>query len=279
VSHIDNFDPQVELEALLNPPTRRQVRLTPASAIKPRRQPWLWAGKLPLGELALTVGRGAVGKSCFHARVISDITHGRLQGDLFGTPRACAIASTEDSWEHTIVPRLIVSGANLDMVYRLSTVTEEGVDVSISLPADLPSLESVIFEHRIALVSVDPLLGVVGDSIDSHKDAEVRRALQPLVDVAHTTGCSILGNAHFTKSSAGTVDGIMGSAAFGNVPRSVLAFVKDVEAGHCTMTQIKNNLGPEDAAGWNYLIIAGYYDTDEGETLATGQFAWLSKGH
>jgi len=38
---------------------------------------------------------------------------------------------------------------------------------------------------------------------DSHKNSEIRRALQPLVDLGERTGCAILGISHFSKGTAG----------------------------------------------------------------------------
>ena len=57
-----------------------------------------------------------------------------------GTPRAVIVAATEDSWAHTIVPRLMAAGADLDRVYRVDVVTVEGTDSALSLPGDLVAL-------------------------------------------------------------------------------------------------------------------------------------------
>ena len=43
-------------------------------------------------------------------------TRGYLPGACFGTPRAAIVVATEDSWEHTIVPRLMAAGADLTYV-------------------------------------------------------------------------------------------------------------------------------------------------------------------
>lgn len=256
----------------------RRVRLTPAAEITPRPVRWLWTDRIPVGEVTITPGRGGIGKSTFHAHTIARVTRGQLSGAHTGTPKACIIAATEDSWERTIVPRLIAAGANLELVYRVDVVTE-GVEVSISLPADLAALEAEIIERDVALLSIDPLLGVIHGSLDTHKDAEVRQALQPLARLADRAGCAVLGNAHFNKSTAADpLALVMGSAGFGNVARAALGFARDVEAddGSCVISQIKNNLGRLDPPSLCYRIEETTIDTDEGPA-SVGRFVLLGE--
>ena len=39
------------------------------------------------------------------------MTTGTMKGHYFGQPKAVVMVATEDSWEHTIVPRLIAAPA------------------------------------------------------------------------------------------------------------------------------------------------------------------------
>jgi hypothetical protein len=258
----------------------RTVRLTPASSIKPRPVRWLWDKRIPLGELALTPGRGGIGKSTFHAWVIAATTLGTLDGAHLGAPRACIIAATEDSWERTIVPRLIAAGADMNLVFRVDVITDQQDDaVSISLPVDIEGLAAEITRMGVALMSVDPLLGVVGGRLDTHKDSEVRQALQPLVRLADATGCTILGNAHFNKSGGNDpLSLVMGSAAFANVARAVLGFARDTDGDGdaCVISQLKNNLGRVDLPSLRYNIEEATIATDEGPA-EVGRFTMLGE--
>jgi hypothetical protein len=92
---------------------------------------WLWEGRLPLGELALSPGRGGIGKSTFHAWLAAQITNGLLPGEYMGTPRAVVVMTTEDSWARTVIPRLMVAGANLKLVYRVDVMTEADSDTTL----------------------------------------------------------------------------------------------------------------------------------------------------
>ncbi|MQA01740.1 MAG: AAA family ATPase [Streptosporangiales bacterium] len=245
----------------------RQVRLTPASTIKPRPVRWLWADRLPAGEVCLTPGRGGVGKSTFHAWVIAHLTRGTLPGVHQGEPRACIIAAVEDSWQRTIVPRLIAAGADLELAYRADVVTDEGAELSLTLPADCDALAGEVDRVGAVLLSLDPLMSTINGSLDTHKDRDVRQALEPLARLADQAGITVLGNAHFNKSSGSDpMNAIMGSAAFGNVVRAALGFAADTDTddGGCVISQVKNNLGKLDLPSLRYRIDAAVLPTDEG---------------
>jgi hypothetical protein len=93
----------------------RRIRLTWADTITPEPVTWAWldhgAGRLPIGCLALAAGREGTGKSSFGIWLAARVTTGKLPGALFGTPRKVLYAAVEDSWKHTIVPRLIAAGS------------------------------------------------------------------------------------------------------------------------------------------------------------------------
>jgi AAA domain len=256
-----------ELEPIELKEARRKIRLTRASTIKPRPVRWAWTDRIPAGELALTPGRGGLGKSTFHAWMIAHLTRGTLPGVHFGTPKPCIIAASEDSWERTIVPRLIAAGADTDLVYRVDVITEADEVVAISLPLDIVGLAEEIKQTCAALLSIDPVISVLSGALDTHKDGEVRQALEPLGRLADQTGCSVLGNAHFNKSAGNDpLSLIMGSAAFGNVARAALGFARDTEAEDesCVISQVKNNLGRLNLPSLRYRIDSVTIDTEEG---------------
>jgi 5S rRNA maturation endonuclease (ribonuclease M5) len=248
---------------------QRRIRLTRASTIKPRPVRWAWADRIPIGELTLTPGHGGIGKSTFHVWCIAHLTRGTLPGVHCSTPKPCIIAASEDSWERTIVPRLMAAGADMDLVYRVDVITETDEVVSISLPRDVDALTVEITHIGVALLSVDPVMSVLSSGLDSHKDREVRLGLEPLARLADQTGCAVLGNAHFNKSTGSDPMAlIMGSAAFANVSRAALGFARDPddEDSACVISQVKNNLGRLDLPSLRYRIDSVTIDTDEGPT-------------
>jgi hypothetical protein len=230
---------------------------------------WLWEGRLPLGELALSPGRGGIGKSTFHAWLAAQITNGLLPGEYMGTPRAVVVMTTEDSWARTVIPRLMVAGANLKLVYRVDVMTEADSDTTLQLPADGAALAGLIAEIEAVMVSLDPLLSTIARGLDTHKNAEVRAALEPLKALAEASGCTVLGNAHFNKGrGSDPVSLVTGSSAFGDVARAVIGFAHSRETDEYVLTQLKNNLGRLDLPSLKYEIVGKTIATDEGPATA-----------
>lgn len=258
----------------------RRIRLTQASSIKPRPVRWLWRDRIPVGEITVTPGRGGIGKSTFHAWLIAQITTGRLDGVHSPNPRPCIIAATEDSWQYTIIPRLIAAGADLNLVARVDVVTETGAEAALTLPADLSMLHAEITRTGVVLVSVDPLMSTINASLDTDRDRPVREVLDPLAVMAHDSGVVVLGNCHFNKSRGNDpLTLIMGSAAFGNVPRAALGFARDdddQQPDSCVISQVKNNLGRLDLPNLRYRIEGTAIDTEEGPAQV-GRLAMLGE--
>lgn len=221
-------------------------------------------GRIPLGEVSLTVGRAGIGKSTFLAHVAAGVTRGTLEGDL-AKPAGVAIIATEDSWEYTIVPRLMAAGADLERVYRMDVTEAEIGGYTLSLPADDARLEAAIREYRLGAVILDPLLSALHGQLDAHRDQDVRQALTPLTRIANATGAAIIGNAHLRKAAAGDVlSMVSGSLAFGAVARAVLAFAADDDSGEKVMSLIKSNLSNGDVPDMSYRLEPATIETDDG---------------
>lgn len=211
-----------------DPLGQRSVTLTPASTITPRPVLWLWALRMALGTLVLIGGREGIGKSTVAYTLAAQVTRGTLPGQYFGSARAVIVAATEDSWAHTIVPRLMAAGADLDRVFRVDVTTADGVGTSLVLPKDLQALERAVTEVGAALILLDPLISRLDERLDSYKDPDVRRALEPLVAVADRTRTTVVGLIHVNKStSTDTLTLLMGSRAFAAVARAVLFVMTD----------------------------------------------------
>lgn len=263
-------------------PSGRRARITWAHTINPEPVKWFWEdngeGRLPAGSLSQAAGREGTGKSSFGLWLTARTTTGTLPGCFYGTPMRVLYVAVEDSWKHTLVPRLIAAGADLSMVGRFEVVEEGDDELALSLPHDNAILESAIVEHNVALVVVDPLMSAIGDRIDSHKTREVRSALDPLAKLADRTGAVILGIAHFNKSNGTDAASLItGAGAFKDVPRSVFGFARDnniIGDNNRVMTQVKNSLGRDDLPSLSYAIESAEIDTGKG-IATTGRFVFL----
>ena len=257
----------------------REVRLTWAVGIVPRPVTWAWRdvhGRIPTGALVTAAGREGTGKSSFGVWLAARVSRGELPGSWHGTPRAVLYAAAEDSWAHTIVPRLMAARADLGLVARVDVFTTASADAEmLSLPEDLAALEKTITAHQVAVVILDPLLSLIDGRLDTHRNREVRTALDPLNQLADRTGAVVLGICHFNKS-AGTDAAalITGSGAFKDVPRAVFGFARDDDGR--VMTQVKNSLGRDDLASLAYQITTETVTID-GEPSEVGAFAMLGE--
>lgn len=257
----------------------RQLKLTPASSIRIRPVKWLWLDRLALGSLALLAGREGIGKSTVAYTIAADITRGQLPGVYRGQRRPVIVAATEDSWEHTIAPRLIAAGADLNLVYRVDVTTSEGVNTGPSLPRDLPGLEQEIQRVHAGLVLLDPLMSRLDSTLDTHKDADVRLALEPLVALADRCRVTVLGIIHVSKSSSSDpLTTVMGSRAFAAVARAVLFVMADPDDDTIRMLgQPKNNLGRSDLPTLTFQVEGVVVAETEDGPIVTGRVRWLGE--
>jgi hypothetical protein len=258
---------------------RRSVRLTPASAFPMRPVRWLWEGRIAIGTLSLLAGPMGFGKSTVGYTLGGAVTQGRLPGAFQGTAKSVLVAATEDSWSHTIVPRLVAAGADLDRVFRVDVSTAEGFPAELSLPVDVVDLVDQARDVDAGLLLLDPLLSRLSATLDTHKDAEVRRALEPLVAATEAADLSTVGIIHLNKGTSNDLLGrIMGSTAFGAVARAALFVVRHPdEDGVRLLGEPKNNLGTDDLPTLAFRIEGAHVaDTDEGPVY-TGRLVWLGE--
>jgi len=155
------------------PTTGRRLVLTCADTIDPQPVYWVWHQRMPTGCLALLAGREQVGKSTYAYHLAARITRGQLPGEHYGSPRSVLICATEDSWAHTIVPRLIAAGADRARVFRVEVMSADDIHLGLTLPLDVPAIEGAARQTGAALLLLDPLMSRLAPELDPHKDAEV----------------------------------------------------------------------------------------------------------
>jgi len=220
--------------------------LVSAADIVPERLEWLWPGYLPQGKLTILAGRKGSGKTALSIRMAATVSTGGLWPDGSRAPRGRVIVmSQEDDLADTIVPRLRAAGADLDQVRLVKGCFD---------PAEgMAELEALILAAGgAALLVLDPIVTVCRG--DSHKATEVRRALQPVVDLASRLRCCVLGISHFAKATQGRDPGerVIGSQAFSAVARAVLVASRGQDDRRI-LTRADCNLGPS-GAGWGFTV-------------------------
>lgn len=236
------------------------VHIVTAADVRPERVAWIWDGYLAAGKLHIMAGAPGTGKTTLALAMAATVSCGGRWPD--GTRAEAGdvlIWTGEDDPADTIVPRLLANGAELRRCHIVQATDDGEHGTRPFDPAtDMPRLLDAVARRGIhpRLLIVDPVVSAVAG--DSHKNAETRRGLQPVVDLAVALRCAALGISHFTKGTAGRdpVERVTGSVAFGALPRVVFAAAKrsDDEGGGRMLVRAKSNIGP-DGGGYLYELV------------------------
>ena len=126
---------------------------------------------------------------------------------------------------------------------------------------DLPAIAAALIGLQdVALIIVDPIVSAVAG--DNHRNNEVRRGLQPLVDLAARLGAAVLGVTHLSKGTAGRdpLERVTGSLAYGALARLVWLAARqpaeDDTPERRVLMRAKSNIGP-DGDGFEYALVNG----------------------
>jgi putative DNA primase/helicase len=235
------------------------VVLTRGDTIHPEPIAWLWPGWLARGKLHILAGAPGQGKTTIALALAATLTIGGRWPDGTRTSAGSAVVwSAEDDPGDTLVPRLRAMGADMTRVHFVTAARVDGEQQPFDPARDMLQLAAAVERiGDVGLLLVDPVVSAVAG--DSHKNTEVRRALQPLVDLGASIGAAVLGITHFSKGSAGRdpTDRVVGSIAFGAVARIVMAAAKvksqQEDEDRRILVRSKSNIGPDDG-GFEYHL-------------------------
>ena len=240
-----------------------EVSIIRGCDLTPEAVKWLWPGWLAAGKLHILGGAPGTGKTTLALAMAATITTGGSWPD--GTRAALGnvvVWSGEDDPTDTLLPRLILSGADVNRIYFVGDVLDAEGKRAFDPAKDMRPLSDALDGiGDVRLLIVDPIVSAVAG--DSHKNAEVRRALAPLVDLAGRMGCALVGVTHFSKGTAGRdpTERITGSLAFGALARLVMVAAKHQDQGddgeaRRVLLRAKSNLGADDG-GFCYELRQG----------------------
>lgn len=215
----------------------RRLRVTLGHEVKMKVIEWWEDCWIALGALTLLAGREGLGKStiaCYWAAVET------LRGNYV------IYLHSEDSREHTVVPRLRAAGADLSKVIFIDVETEYTTEGSVILPYDNDEIDALIAEYGVTFIVLDAATSAMSANLSGKDDRDVRRFLEPLSQLAAKHNIVILGLVHFGKrDGADSGKLILGSIAWSQVARSVLSVALDPDSGNIVVTNTKGNLAPK----------------------------------
>ncbi|MHC4563394.1 MAG: AAA family ATPase [Planctomycetota bacterium] len=234
---------------------------------------WLWPGRIPLAKLMILSGDPALGKSTLTLDVAARVSRGDAWPDDAGEPDepgGVVLLSAEDDVADTIKPRLDAAGGDAERIVVLTGMRDVGPDAGLrervfSLRHDLPGLEKAVDSCRNPrLVIVDPVTAYL-DGADSHKNADIRGLLAPLVELAARKDVAILVVSHLNKSAGGSaMYRTIGSVGFVATVRAGWLVVNDKEEPlRRLFLPLKTNLAAE-MTGLAYRIEPSQHNPDIG---------------
>ena len=172
-------------------------RLTRLDQHTPKEMTWLWKAWIPCGAISLIEGDPGGNKSTLVYDIAARVTTGRpmFASNEAPPPQTVILFQAEDMLD-TMSRNLDAAGADLAKVYAYDR--SSSAEGQLALPEDMEFLRNEVDNTQAKLLVVDPITAFVSTNINN--DQSIRRALQPLVQLAEQTGTAVVLVRHLTKS-------------------------------------------------------------------------------
>lgn len=220
--------------------------LTRFTDIQRTKLEWIWPGRIPTGKISVIAGEPGLGKSLVTIAIASTITNEAKWPDCgeYAPFGSVVLLSAEDDDSDTVKPRLMAAQADESKVLSLASVFD--VDGSIrhfSLDCDVPRLaETLDAVPDCRLLVIDPITAFMGN-IDSHNQADVRKVLHQLSELAQKRQMAVLYVSHLNKGKGTPMSRVAGSGAYVAAARSAMLVGRDpADPSRSVVVSLKQNL-------------------------------------
>lgn len=237
---------------------QKGLNLIKASTIDMKVIHWLWHGWLPRGKVTILAGRSGEGKTNIAMNLAAAISTGGKLPDGSRAPKGdVVIWSSEDEPSDVLNPRLTANEADLERILYIGDVDKKGERVPFDPAIHINLLKEALEQtERPLLFIIDPIVSAVKG--DDHKNNEVRRGLQPIVDLATDSNIAVIGITHFKKGSGegSPLEWVVGSIAYGAVARAMWGVTRqtDSEGNEYTMLVNAKSSYAKNGDGYKYAV-------------------------
>ena len=165
-------------------------------------RPWLVEGLLPMAGFSIVAAKPKVGKSTLARNLALTIARGESFMDRKTAPGPVVYLALEEK------------RAEVQRHFQRMGALEEPVFVHVGAAPEeaVHKLTLAIALHKPVLAIIDPLLKLVRVT-NANDYAEVSRVLEPLIELARSSGCHLLCVHHLGKGERSGADALLGSTA------------------------------------------------------------------
>jgi hypothetical protein len=155
---------------------------------------WVWPNFLADRKITIVDGMPGVGKSTLTSEIASRITTGHAfpNGEP-REPRDVVFIAVEDGVADTIKPRVAAAGGNEQHAHFIH-IEQDGNEITPDLERHLGCIREAILEiGNVGLLIIDPIMALLGNSVDSYRDQDVRKVTTPLARLAEELNLVVRG--------------------------------------------------------------------------------------
>ncbi|MEX2386552.1 MAG: AAA family ATPase, partial [Phycisphaeraceae bacterium] len=242
-------------------PTRKAFIMRHGGDIDDAGTAYLWKRRIPLGALTVVFSRPGRGKSTLAADMTARVTNGKAWADGSPCPQGTTIYIKGEGTDASIRDRHKLSGAD-GSKYVVIGKTDDDDSPMIDLAEDGPLLNDALDQLPDTKLVIIDTLDSLFPSMRMIDNANIRRCLWPLQEIAEARNLAVVVFAHTNKGGyADPLDRLSGGRAIGGAARAIWYLGKmDPEADEHYMAPVKcNDFAP--AKTLEYSIVSTSPDT------------------